>query len=76
MPTGGWPTDAPLGYLTVLYDLETDPGETTNVASEYPNIVAIESAYADWNAQLPIPSKAILLGSVQFRLKLMDKAFS
>ena len=46
-----------------MYDLETDPGETTNVASEYPNIVKqLESAYADWNAQLPIPSKAILPG--------------
>ena len=62
-PIDGWPTDAPLGYLTVLYDLETDPGETTNVASEYPNIVKqLESAYADWNAQLPLPSKAILPG--------------
>ncbi|NCF33829.1 MAG: sulfatase-like hydrolase/transferase, partial [Proteobacteria bacterium] len=35
-PPGGWPKLAPNGYLTLLYDLQSDPGETTNIAQEHP----------------------------------------
>ncbi len=62
-PIDGWSTDAPLGFLTVLYDLEADPGETTNLANEYPDIVEqLESAHANWNEKLPPASEAILPG--------------
>jgi len=60
-PAAGWPTDAPLGLVTLLYDLQNDPGETTNVANRYPEIVeGLEAEFAEWNAQLPPPSEAIL----------------
>ena len=38
-PEGGWPEGSPHGRLTLLYDLEADPGETTNVAASHPEIV-------------------------------------
>jgi arylsulfatase A-like enzyme len=56
-PPGGWPKSAPDGYLTLLYDLQSDPGETTNIAQEHPEIVArLRSAYADWNSTLSTES--------------------
>ena len=62
-PVDGWATDAPLGYLTVLYDLKTDPGETTNLAYENPNIVdQLEKAHSNWNSMLPPADEAILPG--------------
>ena len=60
-PAGGWSTDAPLGMHTLLYDLDNDPQETTNLAGERPDIVRrLESQYSRWNAQLPPPQEAIL----------------
>ncbi|XOV86169.1 MAG: sulfatase-like hydrolase/transferase [Pseudomonadota bacterium] len=38
-PENGWMADASLGYLTLLYNLRTDPGETTNLADAYPDEV-------------------------------------
>ena len=60
-PADGWGTDAPLGLVTLLYDLENDPGETTNYASQYPEILSrLEAEFAQWNAELPPASEAIL----------------
>ncbi|MED5411190.1 MAG: sulfatase [Pseudomonadota bacterium] len=62
-PAGGWGTDAPLGHKLVLYDLLNDPGETANLAAQYPDIVErLEAEYAKWNVQLPPASEAILPG--------------
>lgn len=36
----GWAGAAALARRTELYDLAKDPGETTNVAAEHPEIVA------------------------------------
>jgi arylsulfatase A-like enzyme len=62
-PPGGWPMDAPLGLITLLYDLANDPGESTNVASAHPDVVARLDAKLDaWRkglvppVQLPIRS--------------------
>jgi arylsulfatase A-like enzyme len=62
-PPGGWPMDAPLGLITLLYDLSNDPGETTNVAAAHPDVVARLDARLDtWRkglvppVQLPIRS--------------------
>ncbi len=52
-PAGGWPTDSPHGQLTLLYDLNSDPGETENLASEHPDVVArLEAVHATWDAGL------------------------
>jgi len=52
-PVDGWPTDSPLGQVTLLYDLVDDPGETENLAVEHPDIVRrLEAAHASWAAQL------------------------
>ena len=62
-PAGGWHADAPLGHKLVLYDLANDSGETTNLAEQHPDIIArLEAEYAQWNAQLPPASEAILPG--------------
>ncbi len=53
-PADGWPTDAPLGHVTMLYDLDADPGETVNVAAEHPDVVERLSArHAEWVGTLP-----------------------
>ena len=45
-PKGGWPKNAPNGYLTMLYDLTLDLGETTNLAAQRPEIVEqLRTAY-------------------------------
>ena len=57
-PPGGWPMDAPLGLVTLLYDLANDPGETTNVAAAHPDVVARLDARLDaWRKDLvpPVP---------------------
>ncbi|MEM7097175.1 MAG: sulfatase-like hydrolase/transferase [Pseudomonadota bacterium] len=60
-PADGWPTSAPLGYLTLLYDLEIDPGENVNLATEHPQIVQRLSAqFEHWNKSLP--DRALLPG--------------
>ena len=52
-PVGGWPTDSPHGQLTLLYDLNADPGERRNLALERPEIVErLHAAYEAWNAEL------------------------
>ncbi len=52
-PQGGWPTEPEHGYLTLLYDLDVDRGETRNVAAEHPEVVArLEAALAEWNEGL------------------------
>ena len=62
-PAEGWSTDAPLGHKIVLYDLLNDPGETTNLAEQFPEIVMrLDAKYAQWNAELPLASDAILPG--------------
>ena len=56
-PKGGWPKNAPNGYLTMLYDLTLDPGETTNLAAQRPEIVEqLRTAYEQWNRTLPTES--------------------
>ncbi len=60
-PPAGWSTAAPLGLVTLLYDLDSDPQESNNLADEYPQVVRrLELEYQDWDAQLPRPSEAIL----------------
>lgn len=62
-PENGWPTNAPLGHQVLLYDLENDPGESTNLSSQFPDVVArLEATFEEWNAQLPPADDAILPG--------------
>ena len=57
LPMKAWPQDSPHGQLTLLYDLLTDIGEQTNVATENPEIVQeLEADLATWNAQMGEPS--------------------
>ncbi len=57
LPAKDYEWDAPLGYLTLLYDLSNDIGERTNVADENPEIVKqLEDAWAKWDAELVDPS--------------------
>ncbi len=52
-PAEGWPRSAPNGYLTMLYDLQNDPSESTNLATAHPEIIArLRTAYEDWNSGL------------------------
>lgn len=56
-PKEGWPRDAPNGYLTMLYDLKLDPGETINLAAKHPEIVEqLRTAFEQWNSTLPAES--------------------
>ena len=60
-PEGGWSTDSPHGQLTLLYDLQSDLGETENLAGEHPEIVErLAAAHAKWAAGLS--NKQILPG--------------
>ena len=57
LPRQAWPQDSPHGQMTLLYDLSSDLGETRNVASENPAVVAeLEAALESWNASLAEPS--------------------
>ena len=52
-PEDGWPTGSPHGQLTLLYDLQNDPGETENLAGEHPGIVErLAAEHAQWAAGL------------------------
>ena len=52
-PSAGWPMDSPHGQVTLLYDLKNDPGETTNLAQEHPDVVKrLETEHAAWAQQL------------------------
>lgn len=52
-PEGGWPTDSPHGQVALLYDLREDPGETTNLADQHPEIVGrLTEEHAKWASEL------------------------
>ncbi len=66
-PAGGWSTDAPLGHLTMLYDLDADPGETVNLADQHPDVVEeLAARHAEWGATLPTdpPIRPALLSTI------------
>ncbi len=49
-------SDPGLGSLTLLYDLEADPGEQENLAGEHPDIVKrLEAAAGEWGKGLGQP---------------------
>ncbi|MEC7560807.1 MAG: hypothetical protein VYD03_06025, partial [Pseudomonadota bacterium] len=46
--------NAPKGYLTMLYDLQNDPGERPNLAATHPEtVLRLKSAFDQWNSELP-----------------------
>lgn len=52
-PVAGWSLDSSHGQLTLLYDLDADPGETVNLADKHPDVVhRLSVAYAEWSAGL------------------------
>lgn len=55
MRDGSWKLHGPAGRRRVeLYDLSTDPGETRNVAGEFPEVVSrLTAALEGWVAALP-----------------------
>ena len=59
-PAAGWTAAAQLGHVTMLYDLDNDPGETVNLANDHPDVVErLTARHAEWVATLP-GSSAIL----------------
>lgn len=69
-PPEGWSLDTPDGYVTLLYDLPNDPGETTNLAATHPEVVArLELEHARWNAEL---SDQQILPALRSTLAEMD----
>ncbi len=53
---GRWKLRSTRGRTT-LHDLRRDPGETTDLAADRPEIVAeLEAAYRTWRSQLPAPA--------------------
>ncbi len=55
-PPGGWPSGSPHGQLTLLFDLDADPSETDNLATQNPDIVErLSAAVAAWSAELGQP---------------------
>lgn len=70
-PASGWPVSAPLGHKILLYDLANDPGETTNLAEQYTDVVErLEAKYAQWSSELPPASEAILPGLRSIQTKI------
>ena len=70
-PAEGWPTDAPLGHVTMLYDLNADPGETVNLASEHPDVVErLTARHAEWVETLP--TEPAILPAVRSTLVEVD----
>ena len=68
-PKDGWPRQATEGYLTLLYDLENDPGETKNLAKKYPEIVLrLQEAYDKWNKELSEESILPAMRSTLFKI--------
>jgi arylsulfatase A len=50
------------GRISVLFDLESDPGEKRDVARENPKILAeLKSAIAEWEKQVPPPRGSVPL---------------
>ncbi|MCZ6890552.1 MAG: sulfatase [Gammaproteobacteria bacterium] len=55
-PAGGWPTDSPLGQVTLLYDLNEDIGELRNLANDHPQVVErLEQQLDRWRQDLVDP---------------------
>lgn len=55
-PPDGWPASSSHGQLTLLYDIDIDPSETTNRAAENPDIVArLRATLKEWRADLAPP---------------------
>ena len=55
-PTKGWPNQSPDGQYTMLYDLESDPSESNNLAETHPDIVRrLETAHQQWASTLTTP---------------------
>jgi arylsulfatase A-like enzyme len=53
---GFFPLDTPLGKLTLLYDIEADPGETHSIADQNPEIVRRLKGLLDrWQEELAEP---------------------
>ncbi|WGM40634.1 sulfatase-like hydrolase/transferase [Caulobacter sp. NIBR1757] len=51
VPDGIAATVGPLGQWVLLYDLDADPGETRNLAAQYPEVVQrLSSRFETWNA--------------------------
>ena len=56
-PEGGWPRVAQHGRVTLLFDLESDPGETIDLSGSQPETLSrLQSAYDKWNSTLPTDS--------------------
>ncbi len=55
-PEGGWPSGSPHGQLTLLYDLQQDPGETRNLANQHPAVVQrLLQRHLQWSTSLTSP---------------------
>jgi arylsulfatase A-like enzyme len=55
-PEGGWPMEAPLGRIALLYDLIADPGEARNLAGEQPEVLAeLRRHHEEWSRGLSDP---------------------
>lgn len=68
-PADGWSTEPTLGQVTLLYDLDADPGESTNLAKENPKVVKrLEAAVNSWRKGLGEP----IQGPIRSRLAEFD----
>jgi arylsulfatase A-like enzyme len=48
------------GRVGLLFDLETDPGESRDVAAQNPKIVGeLRKALADWEGEMPAPRSIV-----------------
>jgi len=57
LPRYSAPNDSPLGQLTLLYDLEADVGERSNIAPANPEVVErLLSSIDAWNGDMKDPS--------------------
>lgn len=53
-PKEGWASTSPQGQVTLLYDLQNDPGEQHNLAKKHPEVVQqLKTAYDRWARELP-----------------------
>ncbi len=57
LPQQDYSWEAPLGHVTLLYDLSRDVGERKNVAKEHPDIVEkLEREWMKWDAEMVDPA--------------------
>jgi arylsulfatase A-like enzyme len=55
-PNEGWSMDSPHGQITLLYDLDTDPGEARNLAADQPDQVErLQAEFDRWSKGLVEP---------------------